>query len=184
MKVDGGALTRDQWAVPFPIDPGKHTLSFAAPGRQPHDQSVLVDASGTVAVVVEPLQPETATPAASPPATALPPPAPQDATAPLTPTAGGDRTLAWIVSGVGVAALGVGGGFGLRALALRNQADPECPNKQCSPHGKSLIDAASTAATVATIGFAVGAVGLGVGTWLLVRPLPAGGASVALQGSW
>ena len=83
-----------------------------------------------------------------------------------------------------MAALGVGTGFGLYAMSLRNQADPECPNKLCTPHGKSLIDDASTAATVATVGLIVGVVGVGAGTWLLLRPLPTGGATVALQGSW
>jgi hypothetical protein len=190
VKVDGTPLARNQWALPFPIDPGTHTLSLAAPGRQPREQSVVVGAPGTLRVAVEALTPEPSAPAVAPATSAAAPaptpepgPAPPD-TPPPAGAGGGGRTLAWVVGGAGVAALGLGTGFGLYAMSLRNQADPECPNKLCSPHGKSLIDDASTAATVATVAFVVGVVGVGASTWLFIRPLPTGGATVALQGAW
>jgi hypothetical protein len=190
VTIDGKSVDHDQWALPFPIDPGTHTLSLAAPGRRARDQPLVIDAPGTLRVVTDALEPLPAGPAVAP-ATVVPAPAagPEPAApspeAPAKATsAGGDRTLGWIVGGTAVAALGVGTGFGFYAMSLRNQADPECPGKLCTPHGKSLIDDASTAATVATIAFIVGAVGVGAGTWLLLRPLPTGGATVAVQGAF
>ncbi len=188
VKVDGERLANQEWAIPFPIDPGPHTLSFGAPRHKTHDQSVMITAPGVVSLAVDPLEAETETTAPAPlgapqpsPAPASPTAAPPDAT---TGGGGSSRTLGWVIGGTGVVALGVGIGFALDAMSLKHQADALCPNKQCTPHGKSLIDDASTAATIATVGFAVGVVGLGAGAWLVLRPTSSGGASVALQGSW
>jgi hypothetical protein len=63
----------------------------------------------------------------------------------------------------------VGAGFGLRALLLKNDADPQCQNHLCTPQGTSTIEDAKTAATISTVGLAVGAVGVGVGAWLILR---------------
>lgn len=187
VKVDGERLANQEWALPFPIDPGPHTLSFGAPNHKPHDQSVMITAPGVVALAVEPLEPETEGTTPAPQAITQPSPIPPSP--PSTPpdsSAGGvsSRTLGWVIGGTGVVALGVGIGFALDALSLKHQADALCPNKLCTPHGKSLIDDASTAATIATIGFAVGIAGLGAGAWLVLRPTSNGGASVALHGSW
>jgi len=181
VTLDGKALARDQCAAPFPIDPGSHMLTFAAPGRQPRTQTVTVSGPGTLRIAIDPLDAvQTAqAPAATVPATAAFAESPQ----PARP-AGGDRVPGWIVAGLGGVALGVGTVFALRAVALRNEADPECPNRRCTPHGQSLIGDATTAATVADVGLAVGAIGLGIGGWLLLRPMSSAGASVALGGSW
>jgi hypothetical protein len=184
VRVDGERLGRQEWVLPFPIDPGPHTLSFGAPRHKPHDQSVMITAPGIAAVVVEALEPEATEPTPQgvpqPPLPAVTLPAPPVASA----GAGSSRTFGWVVGAAGVVALGVGTGFALDAMSLKSQADALCPNKLCTPHGKSLIDDASTAATIATIGFAVGIVGIGAGAWLVLRPTSNGGARAALQGRW
>jgi hypothetical protein len=205
VSVDGRPLPRDQWAVPFPIDPGVHQITVEAPGHQARTKSVKVDDAQTVHVPIEPLD-------------ALPPPEASAAPAgptplPSQPASGGAgggadtsdagshhvaRTVGWVVGALGVAGLGVGTGFAIRAMSLKNEADPSCKNKLCDPHGLSLIGDATTSATISTVGFVVGLVGVAAGGWLILDPLGSptkatarvdvyggpGRGGIALEGAW
>lgn len=200
VTIDGRALTREQWTVPFPIDPGSHTLTFDAPGRQTQTETVKVADAETVRVVVAPFQPAEASPtpppSPAPPAPVAAPVSPPPAEAPTSQ--GGSRVPGWIVGGVGVVGLGVGAAFAIDSLSLKHQADSECLNKQCTSHGMSLISDATTAANIATASLVVGTVGVAVGTWLIIHPLHLSGGSsarlapyvasdragVALDGAW
>lgn len=218
ISIDDKPLARDQWAIPFAVDPGTHTITAQAPGYKTHMQSVTITGTGETRAQVEPLQKEEAAPAtaaAPAPAPAAPPPAaPEPAAAPASAPApeaeapaehGSSRAPAWIVGGLGVAALGVGVGFGLDAMSLKSKADGHCPNRQCDATGLSDISDAKTAALVSTIGLVAGVVGVGAGTWLFFRasssqssrPSPGGPASasvapfvaadragLAVQGAW
>jgi hypothetical protein len=193
VTVDGRELARDQWGLPQPTDPGAHTMTFAAVGRRTQTQVVTVNSPGTVRVAVAPLETET------PPPAAAPPPAPALSVMPVSElprSVGSARAIGWSVGAAGGAALGAGVGFGLRAISLKGDADPHCPNRMCTPEGMALIGDAKTAATVATVGFVAGAIGVGVGAWLVLRT-PSGSAhaavapyvaadraGVALDGAW
>jgi hypothetical protein len=192
VSVDGAALTRDRWAVPFPLDPGDHVLTFGAAGHKTRTQTVAVSSAGTTRVAVAPLEVGESAPAPAPTPAPAPPPSPADehheplpnqppdVDSPASPQPRGSRTPGWIVGGVGVAALGVGAGFGIQAITLKSSADSQCPQHKCTSSGLSTIGDAKNAATVSTIGLAVGAVAVGVGTWLVLRvPSPTGtGAAV------
>jgi hypothetical protein len=202
ITVDGAPIAREHWAVPFPIDPGDHALVFAATGRKARTQTVNVQPGTTARVKVEGL--ETAPSLASsstPESSAVPAPSPQAPASPVAhddagqaagepaPPSNAGRTIGWVVGGAGIAALAVGAGFGVHAMSLRDEANPQCLNKLCNAQGRLLIDQATTAATVATVGLVVGAVAVGAGTWLVLRPVSSGasapaGASVALAGRW
>ena len=197
VMIDGTSLTRDQWRVPFPVDPGDHALTLAGAGHQARTQTVTVSTAGTTRVRIEPLEAEASTPPPAAPQPELHAEAPP-AQAVTQDQPHGSRLPGWIVGGVGVAALGVGAAFGVRAIALKSDADPQCPNRQCSPSGLANIQDAKSAATLSTIGLAVGAVGVGVGTWLVLRVtsspgtggtslvpyVVARGAALAWQGAW
>jgi hypothetical protein len=74
----------------------------------------------------------------------------------------GQRTLGWIVTGIGAAGLGVGAGFGILSLSKRDQANPHCVNDFCNADGVALREDAIQAGNVATItSIAGGAVLLG-----------------------
>jgi hypothetical protein len=201
--VDGREIARDQWAIPFPIDPGDHTLTFAAVGRKTRTQTVTIASPGTIGIAVDALEPEAPEPAPSPSgrrqtieATAEAParePSPSEARR----EGGGTRSLGWVIGAIGAGALGAGVGFGLRAMSLQSQADPaHCPNRMCDPKGKALIDDAQTAATISTIGFIAGGVGIGAGAWLILRSpaapqgphvaayVAADRAGISMQGTW
>jgi hypothetical protein len=204
VTIDGASLTRDQWAVPFPVDPGDHALTFAGSGRKVRTQTVAVSAAGTMRVTVAPLEPETSAPSHAetpppPPVHEEPPPAQPQVEQPAPPPQPhGSRTPGWIVGGVGLAALGAGAAFGVRAITLKSDADSQCPNHQCTQSGLATIGDAKNAATVSTIGLAVGAVGVGVGTWLVLRvpsspstggtvlvpAIAADGAALVVRGAW
>jgi hypothetical protein len=200
--VDGREIARDQWAIPFPIDPGDHTLTFAAAGHKTRTQMVTIAAPGTIGIAVDALEPEAPEPAPSPSARREPTEATAEAGAhepspSEAPRERGTRTLGWVVGAIGAGVLGAGAGFGLRAMSLQSQADPShCPARMCDREGKALIDDAQTAATISTIGFIVGGVGIGAGAWLILRspaapPSPhvaayvaADRAGISMQGTW
>jgi hypothetical protein len=171
VELDQKPMAREAWTTPFPIDPGPHTLLFAAKGFKTRTESVTASTPGTVRIAVAALdrEPQPVEPAAKAPA-------PVESTSPPSAIARdtgsqSSTTVGWALGGVGVLALGVGGAFALHAKSLRDQADPMCPNKSCTPDGEALIDDARGSATAATIAIAAGAVAIGVGVFLLVRSL-------------
>jgi hypothetical protein len=200
VTIGGKTLSRAECALPFPIDPGSHAAMFSAAGHKTREQTVTIREAETSRVAVAPLEAEVAAASPAPPGGAPPAAAPSEP-APVEPAPPASnsnvRTLGWIAAGAGVAALGVGTAFAVDAMSLKSQADPRCPERQCSPEGTALIDDAKTAATLATVGFAVAVVGVGVGAWLVLRSPSPGGASaqvtpyvasdragVALRGAW
>jgi hypothetical protein len=57
IRRDGVEVAREQWGVPVPIDPGSHTFTIYAPGKQPWGTGVEVplNGSGVVTIDVPPL---------------------------------------------------------------------------------------------------------------------------------
>src|SRR5207253_11179829 len=49
IKRDGNAVTRAEWGVPIPVDPGAHAYEVTAPGKKPWSTTIHVaaDASTT-----------------------------------------------------------------------------------------------------------------------------------------
>jgi hypothetical protein len=98
------------------------------------------------------------------------------------------RTWAWVVGGVGVASLGVGTLFGALAASNWSKAEDSCndPPFECTRAG--LGDDASSQATIATVGFVVGAAALATSVVLFVTaddgPEPAGLAIGPGHVSW
>jgi hypothetical protein len=153
------------WGTAAPVDPGKHEISAVAPGYQKWSTVVTVN-EGTPARVLVPqlvaepaaaAAPTSAAPGAVPPPSEPPPPA---APAPSR-SRSSTPVLAYVAGGVGVAGVAVGGIFGFVAMQKNNDSEKECDsNNECNETGKDLRDDAFTAATVSTVGFAVGGVGL------------------------
>jgi hypothetical protein len=78
--------------------------------------------------------------------------------------------LGWIVGGAGVAALGVGAGFGVASLASYDSANKQCPShRNCDADALSARSSAESQAWVCNVAVGVGVVGVGIGGWLLLR---------------
>jgi serine/threonine-protein kinase len=77
--------------------------------------------------------------------------------------------LAFGAGALGLAAIGVGSYFGIRAIDRQNTADDLCPNlDHCDPHGFAVSEQAASDARVATYFIAGGVVFLGAGAVLFL----------------
>jgi hypothetical protein len=79
-------------------------------------------------------------------------------------------TWAIIAYGVGAAGMAVGAVAGLAALNEKSALDENCSlgKDRCDPRYQNDIDAMNRDATISSVGFGVGLVGIGVGTVLLL----------------
>ncbi len=164
LRRDAVVVGSASWGVPVPVDAGAHVIEVTAPGRKKWTRTVQLDKPGAITVEVPTLELE---PVASSAPAVIPPSSP-----PLAPTSsavlsdqvpphGTQHTAAWVVGGVGIAALGVGTVFALRTKSKNDSARGICPsNEHCTQaqadeHG-ALIDSAKSARTVSFVGFGVG----------------------------
>src|SRR5258705_4962999 len=148
----------------MPVDLGKHVIEATAPGKKKWSTTIDVAANGArVSVDVPALQDES-----------------QVGTAFLTgatgttkeaeaPGAGSStqRTVAIGVGAVGVVGLAAGTFFGLKAKSNWSDADGQCgAHTNCSTTAVQLGHDAHSQATLATVAFTVGIVGIAAGAVL------------------
>ena len=202
---DGVSLGPASLGSPLPVDPGLPVVEASAPGGRTFAQRVVVGEGGasetvTVTFAAPPTR-EAAALAASSAARSPRPTSPPDA--------GHERggwstqtTLALVAGGLGLAGLGTGAAFQLRAVAKRNEAYDRCGGRtnDCPDDALDARDDAKAALRVATPAFAVGAVGAlgGLVLWLtapsksparanaphLSTVVAAGHVEMRLQGAW
>lgn len=203
VKRDGELLTRAAFGTALPLDAGAHTLVASAPGYEDYRQTFVVTDGATLTLTVPaltrvstaaPTDPETAQPQPEKAASA-PPPEPSGASST-------QRTVGWILGGVGLAGLGVGSVFGLLALNANNQSKENCVTDLtpdiCSQEGLDQRNQAFGLATGSTVAFVAGTALMTGGVVLLLtapddkaesalqaefRPM-AGGGKFALTGSF
>lgn len=181
--VSSGALDLDR-----PADPGPHKVEASAPGFRPAkgETTLAEGASGQISLRLEP-DPNAPAGAANPPGGAGVPPYPGGgqpaapagdpgySTAPGGPVGaeashGGSKVPGFLMLGVGVAGLAVGSIFGAQVLSKKSSLDELCKNgkERCPSNAQADIDSMNSAATISTIGFAAGGVGIAAGIILLV----------------
>lgn len=148
----------------LPLDPGSHELVVKAKGHRSRTFTVVLEPGDRKRLEVAP-GPEL--PLDEP---AAEKPSPEPARAQVS-DAGRDDPLAlgWIVGGVGAAGVVVGGVAGLLTLQQKREFDANCDTnlEVCNSDGGDARDAGRRYGTISTIGFAVGAVGLAAGAYLL-----------------
>ncbi len=200
LQRDGTVIGRAAWGTAIPVDPGAHAVNARAPGHTEWTTSVTLVEAQQVSVSVPALEAVAApVPVVAPMPARAPAPAPVVAPAPAPPPPTGDHAIAehhrvsvpgLIVATVGLVGVGVGSYFGLHAISKRHASDDQCPGGHCTDEGVSLNNEAKTSADISTIAFAVGAVGIGVGGYLLLSGGPADAtargptAGVSLGGRW
>lgn len=174
--VDGAELPSALIGVARPIDPGEHRVEVTGEAYRPASQTLTIaEGQAQEATLVLELAPVT-TPVAPPPADKPPPPPPPAPEPNLVP--------AYVALGVGAVGLGVGSYFGLAAMSTQSDLDEVCRDGGSCPESASDdIDAMQSEATIATIGFGVGLVGVAAGVYLWLTAEPSGPAEAGASGS-
>jgi len=159
-----------------------------------------------------PAAPAQGTPPAAAPAPPAPPSGTQGAPPPVAPSAGilsgpppatpespnpglgTQKVAAIVVAGVGVAAVAVGGAFGVITISKKNDANNLCPASQCASQAEvNMWNDARTTGNVSTALFIAGGVGVAAGAILWFTAKPAGTSvaqvglapgGIQLRGTW
>jgi hypothetical protein len=157
VTLDDKKLSSAELGAPVPANPGKHQVRAEAEGMKPYSESIELAEKDkkTLSVLLEPIKEEA--PSDSPPEKDAPKKA-----------SGGGKTLAYVALGVGIVGVGVGAFMGLQAKSTKDEIDGKCRSGVCSESERDLYDKGKTQANISTAGFIVGAVGIGVGTVLLL----------------
>lgn len=142
---DGVRLPRAARDTPAPLDPGRYRFAFA-------------DAQGVRCAIDVTIAAGASLVEVSPPADC--PPAPATSALASPSTVHGTRRPLWAgiaLTGLSVAAAGVGTYFGLHAKALDDDARAHCRGNVCTADGVALVDDAFTSATLSTVTFVASA---------------------------
>lgn len=164
VTIDDAPVPRAALGVRRPVDPGDHVVRASAAGFAPIEVKVTLaeGASETVALELKPAAPP-------PPVKPRPPVAPRPDQGASASGSGSSRTVLAIAAlGLGGAGLAAGAVGGVLALGKHGDLSDRCPGGRCDPSLKGELDSYHAMGTLSTIGFAIGAVGVGAGTVLLL----------------
>jgi hypothetical protein len=173
VKRDAIAVAGKNLGADLPVDPGKHAVTVTAPGREERRYEVTLAEGQKETLKVEPgealQETGTATTATTATTTAtsvvMPPPPP--------PKASGRRTAGFVLGGVGVAGLAVGGVTGALTFSKTSDVEGMCPNPdRCTSEGVAVADSARTLGLVSTVSFIAGAALVGAGVFLVITGKP------------
>jgi len=176
---NGTPLQQGAWDTAIPIDPGEVEIEAQAPDYKPWKTKLTIALAKTDRVTVPKLLPAPPAPKAS--ATGFvglqtPP-----------PDSGGQRITGLVLGGVGLAAVGVGSYFGIRASSKRSDSDDGCKvvngQEQCTQRAVDLNEEARTSARIADVSIGLGVVALAAGAYLYFTSPAGSSTSAASNGS-
>jgi hypothetical protein len=148
--LDGKSVDAEALKQGYDVDSGKHSISVTAGDRKGSAEASL-EAGKMKSITVEL--------------------AAGKSSAPVTksqPSGGsGKRTLGFVIGGIGIAGLATAGITGAMLLSRDQQIKDNCPNKQCNPEGRDLINGSKPLITLNAVAWGVGVVGVGVGAYLI-----------------
>jgi hypothetical protein len=179
IKRDGTAIRRAAWGTAMPIDPGDHIVEAFALGKIPWKHTVTVGGKAETKTITVPVL-ENAPVAPTPPTPASSGHAPVsyvEVRRPINPAT-------WVAYSIGAVGVGVGTYFGVRAMSDQQVADENCPQEKCNPAGLSANNSGIKSANISTVGFGVGLLGIGLGTFLLLSRGTTNVPSTTANASW
>jgi hypothetical protein len=143
-----------QWGTAIPADPGLHTVSALAPGKNPWRSTVTLQEGVTTTVAIPALETMKTTVVGG---------AEQSSTSGL----GAQRIAAMASGGVALAGAVTGTVFYLRSKSKHDESQVHCAGAACSDQtGVDLSNEALRAGNVATVAYTIAAVGLASGALL------------------
>lgn len=158
VQLDGVDLGASSVGVEVPLDPGPHTVTATAPGYKPFTQTAdLREREITKLTLV--LEPEPV------PERPLRPIGPDQPPPPPPP----NRTIPYIIGGIGAGSLIAGGVFfALRQTTLET-LEENCPDRlRCDSSNKDAYDRLKVYSVVAPVAAGVGLAALGAATTLIL----------------
>ena len=169
VSLDGAPLGDAAWGVGMPVDPGAHQVTASAPSKQSYERTVQIE-NGSTSIKIPKL--EAATSGATPPPVAVDQDVVKKPVVDEPKSGNSQRTAGYVIGSAGIVALGVGSYFGLHAMSKWSERKDNCPNGACTEAAKSAGDSAKSAALISDIGFGVGIIAAGVGTYLVLSAKP------------
>ena len=174
VKRDGVVLGAAALGVGLPVDPGQYVVSTTAPGGAAWEQQITIGKGEKKQVTLEVKAASAST--TSDPSNEQSGAAPTGARLPGGDEGGGgQRTAAYVVGGIGIAGLVLGGVTGALALKEKGVIDDHCGSAiqsndptACDQEGLDAADQVGTFGLVSTIGFGVGLAGVGAAVVLLL----------------
>jgi hypothetical protein len=169
VKVDGDSKAEPLWAG-VPVDPGTRTVEASAPSKKPLVMKVKVDDEGVLVAVTIPVLADVPVAVAAP--------APGGANLEELEEYASNRarrTTGFVIGGIGLATLAVGGAFGVAAIINDNDA------KKCSPciRGSAAANASDQStdrafvfANISNVTVPLGALGSLLGAYLVLSAGP------------
>ena len=156
-------LESDAVGRPYPMEAGAHRLLVDAHGRSQSTYDIELKAGEQQSLEVSPGKPTEG----------------PEATAPVD----GRRTRGYVLAGVGAAGVSVGLLAGALVLSKKSTADDHCDDslRICDQIVKDANDSGRTWATVSTVGWLVGAAGLGAGAYFLLKSDPGSETAAAVR---
>jgi len=161
VTIDGEVVPPATLGTPRQVNPGKHLIRARAAERELW-REVNVGEGEAVQVPLKFARPEP--PAAAPALTKKTVRAARRVVRAQAHVDEGDHisALVYVGGGVGLAGLGLGSLAGLSAIGHKSAAKLGCVDGKCPPATWSELDAAHRMATLSSIGFAIGALGVTV----------------------
>ncbi len=173
VTVDGASVPVEALGLPRKVDPGEHVVvgrvgdgpeeKRTVTLKESESQTVTLTFAGGPAVVAPPV-------VAAKPAEELKKQPPSPAASPQTEVRKKTNPIVYIGFGVGAAGLVVGTVGGLVTFSQKGDLDTLCTGLVCDPSARKIVSNARTWATVSTIGFVVGGVGIAAGVVGLLMP--------------
>lgn len=158
---------------PLPVDPGRHVITVRAPKRKETRVTIVLDPGDARTVTVSPgplLKPD---PVRGP-------------VIEVKDDGKSQRTLAYVLGGVGVAGIVAATVSGVMLLDSRKRVDEHCDDSnRCDQEGLDAADRGKLLVPINTVAWVVGVAGLGAGTYFyLSAPPPSVSTSATPSGAY
>lgn len=152
VKRDGVVLGSASLGSPLPVDPGEHEVVVTLRGQSPKTFQVSLNEGESKTLDITGAGSDVG----------------GGGTGQLD-SSSGNQTLGYVFGGIGIAGVVFGSITGVMALGKKSTVDEQCDSARfCSGEGADAASSGSTLATLSTVGWVVGALGIGAGAYFLL----------------
>ncbi len=172
VMVDGAPIPVETLGQPRKLNPGEHSVVVRTSTGREEKRAVTLKEGESQAVSVSLGEGAAPAPAVVPVVVAPPPAEKKTEPAPKPASTEKNKTnpIVYVGFGVGAAGIVVGTLGGILTFSNKSDLKPLCDGLVCDSSARKIVSTARTWATVSTIGFVVGGVGIAAGVVGLLMP--------------